>query len=84
MITYSKIHRNISIELFCRELNEFVRKCSVREHIERLSETAPPIPPKVITAYKGTFQPLLRSLKSVNGLHKIDIYPTTILDDVLS
>jgi hypothetical protein len=89
-ITYSKIHRNISIELSLPRTQRVPAKVflkSVREQIERLSETAPPIPPKVITAYKGTFQPLPKDVavpEICNGLHKIDIYPTTTLDDLLS
>ena len=80
-INYAKIHRWISIELALpREqrvpAKHFLKE--IRQQIDRLNETSPPIPQVVIAAFK-TKMKNLKSDVSVpeicDEIHRVDIYP---------
>jgi len=89
-ITYGKLYRLISVELSLpREqrmaADQFIKV--VRDQIDRLAETSPPIPESIIAAYKARFAPLPTGIsipECCNGLHKIDIHPVRSFDAAIA
>lgn len=78
-ITYSKIHRFILIELSLprnerMEAHDMLK--IVREQLDRLQETSPQIPDKIIAEFKIKFKDTADVSKPeiTNGLHAISVY----------
>jgi hypothetical protein len=89
-ITYSKLHRYISIELSLPREQRVPAKHflkAVREQIDRLNETAPQIPEIAVSTFHKRFKDIPADVavpEVCNGLHKIDVYPVTQLQERLS
>ena len=89
-ITYSKLHRYISIELSLPRVQRVPAKHflkTIREQIDRLNETSPQVPQVVVAAFQKRFDPLPPDIsvpEVCNGLHKIDVYPVNALEEQLS
>ena len=88
-ITYSKLHRYISIELALPREQRVPAKHflkTIRENIDRLNETSPQVPQVVIAAFQTRFNPVPPDIsipEICNGLHKVDVYPVTSLQEQL-
>jgi len=88
-ITYGKLYRFISVELALpREqrlsADQFIKV--IRDQIDRLAETSPPLPAAVIAAFQLKFRPIPEGIsipEVCNGLHRIDIHPVKRFDDAL-
>ena len=89
-ITYSKLHRYISIELSLPRDQRVPAKHflkAIREQIDRLNETSPQIPQVVISAFAKRFEPVPAGIsvpEICNGLHKVDVYPVNTLEESLA
>lgn len=97
-ITYGKLHRYISIELSLPREQRVIAKHflkTIREQIDRLTETSPQVPQVVVVAFQSRF--LKDSTEAVNkdgkviaipeicnGLHKVDVYPVSGFEERLS
>jgi hypothetical protein len=79
-VTYAKIHRLILVELALpREERTPARDLlkSVRDQVDRLNETCPPIPTTVIEAFNDKFQhttPDVSKPPETNGLDAIEVF----------
>ena len=88
-ITYSKLHRYISIELSLPREQRVPAKHflkTIRENIDRLNETSPQIPQVVITAFQKRFEPVPADISIpdiCNGLHKVEVHPVNTLQEQL-
>ena len=88
-ITYSKLHRYISIELALPREQRVPAKHflkNIRENIDRLNETSPQVPQVIIAAFQKRFEPVPPDIsipEICNGLHKVDIHPATSLQEQL-
>ena len=88
-ITYSKLHRYISIELSLPREQRVPAKHflkTIRENIDRLNETSPAIPQVVITAFQKRFEPVPADISIpdiCNGLHKVEVHPVNTLQEQL-
>jgi hypothetical protein len=77
---YSKISTKIAIELSLPRLERIAADSLlnyVRESMERLAETTPLAPDKILKRFKSEFKNLAESISmpaETNGLHKIKIY----------
>ena len=89
-ITYSKLHRYISIELSLPREQRVPAKHflkAIREQIDRLNETSPQIPQVVITAFRTRFEPVPADIsvpEICNGLHKIEVHPVNAFQEQMS
>ena len=88
-ITYSKLHRYITIELSLPREQRVPAKHflkTIRENIDRLNETSPAIPQVIITAFQKRFEPVPPDISIpdiCNGLHKVDVHPVNALEEQL-
>jgi hypothetical protein len=88
-ITYSKLHRYISIELSLPREQRVPAKHflkTIRESIDRLNETSPQIPQVVITGFQKRFDPVPADISIpdiCNGLHKVEVHPVNALQEQL-
>lgn len=77
-IQYSKLGRFLAIELTLPR-NERIRAADLlkitKDQIERLIETSPPVPSKIINSFNSKFKDIGSIAKPaiVNGLHKVEI-----------
>ena len=89
-ITYSKLHRYISIELSLPREQRVPAKHflkTIREQIDRLNETSPQVPQVIIEAFRKRFDPVPPDIsipEICNGLHKVDIYPVNAFQEQMS
>jgi len=89
-ITYSKLHRYISIELSLPREQRVPAKHflkTIREQIDRLNETSPQVPQIIITAFQKRFDPVPPDIsvpEICNGLHKVEIYPVNAFQEQMT
>lgn len=78
-VAYGKLYRFISVEMALPRRERMEARLmlkSVREQIDRLTETAPAIPASIIKLFKREFSSSLQVTKPeiTNGLHSIVVY----------
>jgi hypothetical protein len=87
-INYGKLHRWISIELALpREqrvpAKHFLKE--IREQVDRLNETSPPVPQIVITSFRTTMKNLKDNVsvpEICNEIHNVEIYRGSNREDI--
>uniref|UniRef100_A0A6C0JY32 SMODS and SLOG-associating 2TM effector domain-containing protein n=1 Tax=viral metagenome TaxID=1070528 RepID=A0A6C0JY32_9ZZZZ len=87
-ITYAKVHRFIMIELALPRSERITAKDMlkiVREQCDRLAETSPQVPDKIIGDFKAKFEKVTNVKKPdiANGLDPIYVHPPDILSPLL-
>ncbi len=86
-VNYGKLHRWISIELALPRdqrvpAKHFLKE--IREQVDRLNETSPPVPQKIITMFKTDMKNLKENVsvpEICNDIRNVEVYRGTNRDD---